>query len=144
MWVDEETVSVRISPYSPGGKVSAPLVTVSSLEELKHVPGEGMVVLLKGEIAREQLLPENFPFLDLPEHREIIDLLESRGFKAVKCATSYHPEMAWYPEKFCRILKEKCTPGIVHSIVIWTKFPGAILKKPYREVLAILISSMCI
>ncbi len=74
--------------------MSAPLVTVSSLEELKHVPGEGMVVLLKGEIAREQLLPKNFPFLDLPEHREIIDLLESRGFKAVKCATSYHPEMA--------------------------------------------------
>ena len=90
----EECFPVRISPYSVGGKVNAPLVTVSSVEELKQVAGEGMVVLLKGEIAREQLMPKNFPFLNLPEHREIIDLLERGGFKAVVCATSYHPEMA--------------------------------------------------
>ena len=94
LWVDEEYFPVRISPYSPGGKVSGPLVTVSSVEELKQVSGKGQVVLLKGEITREQLLPKNFPFLSLPEHREVIDLLENGGFKAVICATSYHPQMA--------------------------------------------------
>jgi len=49
---------------------------------------------------------------------------------------SRRTEMAWYPEKFCHILKEKYTPEIVHSIIIWTKFPGAILKNPYKEVLS--------
>lgn len=92
--VDGEHFSVKVSPYSPGGEVSAPLIAVSSAEELKKVRGEGKVLLLKGEIAREQLLPKNFPFLDLPQHREIIDLLEKGGFKAIICATSYHPEMA--------------------------------------------------
>jgi len=92
--VNEGNFSVNISPYSPGGRVNAPLVAVSSLEELKQARGEGKVVLLKGEIAREQLLPKNFPFFQLPEHRQIIDLLESGGFKAVICATSYNPEVA--------------------------------------------------
>ncbi len=92
--VDGEDFSVMVSPYSRGGKVSAPLVTLSSVEELKQVEGEGKVILLKGEIAREQLLPKNFPFFNLSEHKEIIDLLESGIAKAVICATSYNPEMA--------------------------------------------------
>ncbi len=92
--VDGETFPVQISPYSLEGKVSAPLCTVSTVDELKQVDGKGKIVLLKGEIARKQLLPKSFPFLDLPEHREIIELLESRGFKAVIAATSYNPEMA--------------------------------------------------
>ncbi len=91
---DGEAFPVQISPYSPEGKVCAPLCTVSTVDELKQVDGEGKIVLVKGEIAREQLLPKSFPFLDLPEHREITELLENKGFKAVIAATSYNPEMA--------------------------------------------------
>ncbi len=92
--VEGETFPVLISPYCPGGRVRAPLCTASTVDELKQIDGEGKVVLLKGEIAQEQLLPKNFPFLDLPEHRQILDLLGNKGFRAVISATSYNPEMA--------------------------------------------------
>jgi len=54
LWVDKENFHVRISPYSPGGKVSGSLVTASSVEDLKQVSGKDKVILLKGESAREQ------------------------------------------------------------------------------------------
>jgi len=49
---------------------------------------------------------------------------------------SRRTDMAWYPETFCRILEEKYSPEKVHTIVVWTKFPKAILTDPYLSVLS--------
>jgi len=44
--------------------------------------------------------------------------------------------VAWFPERFCRVLSENHPPEAVHTVVVWTKFPGTLLKSPYREVLS--------
>ncbi|MGI9951948.1 DUF1848 family protein [Moorellaceae bacterium AZ2] len=49
---------------------------------------------------------------------------------------SRRTDMAWFPEQFCRILLEKHPPETVHTVVVWTKFPEALLRNPYREVLS--------
>jgi aminopeptidase YwaD len=85
------------SPYSLGCQVSGRLAVASTVEELAAVPdarAEGEVLLLRGEVAREQLMPKNFRFYNPEEHQRIIRLLETRGPQAILCATSRNPEMA--------------------------------------------------
>ncbi|WP_243137654.1 DUF1848 family protein [Desulfofundulus thermobenzoicus] len=41
----------------------------------------------------------------------------------------------WHAEKFITILQQKYPPADVHTVVLWTKFPQAILTAPYRDVL---------
>jgi len=49
---------------------------------------------------------------------------------------SRRTDPAWFPEKFCAVLLEKYPPETVHTIVIWTKFPGVLLQNPYRDLLS--------
>lgn len=79
---------VFASPYSLGCQVKAPMVVVSSLEKLTSAEISQKVVLLRGEIAREQLMPKNFPFYNPDHHRLIIQLLEEKKPKAIVAATS--------------------------------------------------------
>jgi aminopeptidase YwaD len=60
-----------VSPYSLGCEVQAPLVAVSTLEELESVQASGKLLLVRGELAREQLMPKNFPFYNPEEHQRI-------------------------------------------------------------------------
>jgi len=57
-----EAFEVRPSPYSLGVRTDAPLAVVSTVEELEAVDAADRVLLVRGEIAREQLMPVNFPF----------------------------------------------------------------------------------
>lgn len=82
------------SPYSPGCSVAAPLVVVSTFSELEAVKLQGKIVLLRGEIAREQLMPKNFPFYNPEDHKRIIRLLEEKQPEAIIAATSRNPELA--------------------------------------------------
>jgi aminopeptidase YwaD len=50
--------------------------------------------MLHGEIAREQLMPKNFPFYNPDKHRQIIHLLETNHPAAVISASGRNPEMA--------------------------------------------------
>jgi aminopeptidase YwaD len=82
------------SPYSLGCNVSAPLTVVSTADELEAAEIAGAIVLLRGEIAKEQLMPKNFPFYNPDEHRRIISLLESKAPRAIIAATTRNPELA--------------------------------------------------
>ncbi len=42
----------------------------------------------------------------------------------------------WYPEAICRALSTRYPPERVHTVVLITKFPGAILGAPLRSALA--------
>lgn len=79
---------VFVSPYSLGCQVKAPMVVVSTVEELASAEISQKVVLLRGEIAREQLMPKNFPFYNPDHHRLIIQLLEAKEPTAIVAATS--------------------------------------------------------
>ncbi|HKJ27232.1 MAG TPA: M28 family peptidase, partial [Anaerolineales bacterium] len=85
---------VHASPYSLGIEVTAPLVVVSSREELGSADCAEKILLLKGEITQEQLMPKNFPFYNPDHHQAIYRLLESKQPAAIVTATGRNPELA--------------------------------------------------
>jgi aminopeptidase YwaD len=92
--IDGLSFEVLVSPYSLGCDVEEELLSVSSVEELKRVDIEGKVVLLLGEIAKEQLMPKNFVFYNPEEHQQIISLLEKGRPKAIISATGRNAALA--------------------------------------------------
>jgi aminopeptidase YwaD len=87
------TIDVQSNPYSPAGDVRGQITDVDraeALEELSTAAGE--ILALRGQLAREQWFPAAFPFLDLPEHRRLRELLQRLSPAAV-IAISDH----WQP-----------------------------------------------
>jgi aminopeptidase YwaD len=84
----------HVSPYSLGCEVRGPLVVASDLDTLEAVDGEGAILFLHGEIAKEQLMPKNFPFYNPDAHKRIIRALEQCNPLALIAATTRDPEMA--------------------------------------------------
>jgi aminopeptidase YwaD len=82
------------SPFSPGCDTRAPLVVIPTVEALQSAEIGGKIVLLRGEIAREQLMPKNFTFYNPDHHKRIIGLLEKKGPAAIIAATGRDPQLA--------------------------------------------------
>ena len=87
------------SPYSLGCHVSAPLIVAATVDELEAVDAFGRILLLRGDLATEQLMPKNFPFYNPDHHKRIIQLLEAKQPQAIIAATSRNPDLvgALYP-----------------------------------------------
>lgn len=83
-----------VSPYSPNCQIKAPFIVLSTVEELAAVEVSDKIILLHGEIAREQLMPKKFPFYNPDEHQRIIQLLETKKPFAIIAATTRNPELA--------------------------------------------------
>ncbi len=96
---NEEAFEVHASPYTLGCDVTAELITVSTPEDLEHINCEGKILLMKGMICSEQLMPKNFVFYNPEHHQRIIALLESRKPAVIITATERKPEQvgALYP-----------------------------------------------
>jgi aminopeptidase YwaD len=92
--INGEQFQVRVGPFTLGCQAQAPLVVVSTVEELESADVQDKILLLRGEIAREQLMPKNFPFYNPDEHKRIITLLETKKPRAVLTATGRNPESA--------------------------------------------------
>jgi aminopeptidase YwaD len=75
------------SPYSKGVSLEAEIISVGSLQELKECNPGGKLLLLWGELSKEQLMPKNFVFYNPQRHQEIISLLETKSPAAILCAT---------------------------------------------------------
>jgi aminopeptidase YwaD len=88
------TFRVMVSPYSIGTKTIAELVTASTIPELETLDPEGKIILLYGELTKEQLMPKNFVFYNPEHHRKIISLLENGGAKAIIAATGRNAPVA--------------------------------------------------
>jgi aminopeptidase YwaD len=80
-------VALLTGPYTLPVDVVAPLVVADSLATLEATDVGGCIVLLHGDIARDQLLPRGFDFLDEPGHRRIYALLEDGGAVGIIGAT---------------------------------------------------------
>jgi aminopeptidase YwaD len=85
---------VQVGAFSPGCQGQAPLVVASTVQELESADVCDKILLLRGEIAREQLMPKNFPFYNPNEHKRIVSLLENKRPLAVLTATGRNPESA--------------------------------------------------
>jgi aminopeptidase YwaD len=58
-----------------------------TVEALEVAEISDRIVLLRGEITREQLMPKNFPFYNPAHHQRIIQLLETKQPRAIITAT---------------------------------------------------------
>lgn len=92
--VGDREFEAAVSPYSLGCSVEAPLARASSLAELEGGEVTGKILLLSGDIAREQLMPKNFVFYNPPEHRKIVALLERKRPAAIVSATGRNSALA--------------------------------------------------
>ncbi len=97
--VREQHFTAHPSPYTLGCQASALLTVVSTVDELEAADITGTILLLRGEITKEQLMPKNFPFYNPDEHKRIIHLLETKAPQAIIAATTRDPQMvgAMYP-----------------------------------------------
>jgi aminopeptidase YwaD len=84
---------VFISPYSMGCDIAAELTTVSTLEELETCQCQGRILLMKGAICAEQLMPKEFGFYNPDHHKRIYSLLEEKNPAAIITATERKPEL---------------------------------------------------
>lgn len=82
------------SPYSLGCDVRGALAAASSVAQLEAAQLGGKVLLLRGDIAKEQLMPKNFTFYNPDEHKRIVALLEAKRPLAIIAATGRNPELA--------------------------------------------------
>ena len=85
---------VFTGPYSLPFSGSRRIVTVSDTAGLEKADLEDKIVLLYGEIAREQLMPKNFVFYNPEEHQRIIALLEKGKPAAIISATGRNSALA--------------------------------------------------
>jgi len=94
LYCGEAGFQVYVSPYSLGCAVEGQLMSISNIEELERLNFAGSLVLLHGDIAKEQLMPKNFVFYNPEEHQRIISLLEKGQPKAIICATGRNAALA--------------------------------------------------
>lgn len=94
LYLEGESLEAFASPYSLGCRATAPLVVASSIAELETLQATGKIVLLHGEIAKEQLMPKNFTFYNPDHHKHIIRQLETKSPLAIIAITSRNPELA--------------------------------------------------
>jgi aminopeptidase YwaD len=92
--VGDTSFPVQVSPYSVGGRATGPLVVVSTVAELAAAKPAGKILLVRGDLTREQLMPKNFTFYNPEQHQQIIHLLETKAPLAIIAATSRNPELA--------------------------------------------------
>ena len=86
----------QVLPVLPGPFTSActgtgEMIFVETLPELRQSELSGKIVVLKGEIAGEPIMPKDYPFYYPDEHREINELLEAKKPLAILAITGKHP-----------------------------------------------------
>lgn len=89
--IGETRVAAHPGPFSPPADGAGPLVEVSSAEQLSGLSARGAVLLLHGDIAKEQFTPREYPWYANPEHAAILDTLEALGPLAIVAATGKNP-----------------------------------------------------
>jgi aminopeptidase YwaD len=77
----------------------AELISVSAIEQLESTNCEGKILLMRGAISSEQLMPKSFVFYNPEHHQKIIALLERWAPAGIITATERKPERvgALYP-----------------------------------------------
>jgi len=89
-----EKFKVFVSPYSLGCDTRGKLIAVKNLEELQQKNINGKIVLLYGEIGKEQLMPKNFIFYNPESHQKIVATLENKKPSAIISATGRNAALA--------------------------------------------------
>lgn len=83
----ETTIILFASPFSVGFEGEGELVIIGSRAALKEAELKEKIVVLCEEITRQAVQPKNYPFYYPDEDKELIELLEEKGPKAILTCT---------------------------------------------------------
>ena len=97
--VTGKPIPAHTGPYSLSCDCDEQLCVAGTVAELKAANVQGKLLMLRGELVAEQLMPKNFPFYNPDSHRRIVRLVEEKAPAAVIGVTGKNPGLAgaWYP-----------------------------------------------
>ncbi|MFW5797998.1 MAG: M28 family peptidase [Spirochaetota bacterium] len=84
-------VPIQPGPFSAPLRGEFPVAVVETLDDLRSRVVADHLLLVRGELAAEPLMPRDFPFYYPDEHREILDLLLDTRPACVLALTGKHP-----------------------------------------------------
>jgi aminopeptidase YwaD len=84
---------LRAGPYSLPADLTAPLAVMGSVDQLEAINTTGLVLLLVGDLVREQLTPKKYPFYQWESHSRIVGAIEKAAPVAVIAATGRSSEL---------------------------------------------------
>ena len=83
--------AIHPGPFSAPLDRDLPVAMVATEEELRSRDVAGHLLVIRGELAGEPLMPRDFPFYFPDEHAEFLDLLSQKQPAAVLAMTGRHP-----------------------------------------------------
>ena len=120
--IENQFYQVFPSPYSRGAEIQAELLAASTLMELEDLDCTGKLLLLFGDLCREQLMPKNFVFYNPERHKQIISLLEEKSPSAILCSTSRNAALE-LPSAASSLTWSITSPAIFSDICLLTGKP---------------------
>ena len=78
-----QAIEVMPSPYSLGCDVYGSIAIASTLEGLESINAKGRILVIRGSLAKEQLMPKGFVFYNPDHHKKTVSLLEGSDAKAI-------------------------------------------------------------
>jgi aminopeptidase YwaD len=90
--VGDEMVKAYVGPYNESCQVTGPFKMASTIEELANIDAAGHILVLHGELCKEQLTAKSFVFYNPEHHQQIIALLEEKKPLAIIAVTGRNPE----------------------------------------------------
>ncbi len=91
------TYEIHPGPFSPPANGKLPVVSVSTVHELRTATVAGKLLVIRGSLAATPFMPKDFPFYYPDDHKEIIDLIQEKNPAAVLALTGKHPMCGWDP-----------------------------------------------
>lgn len=92
LMVGNEAIKAFIGPYNESCQISGRFQTASTLDQLASIEVTDQILVLCGELCREQLAAKNFVFYNPLHHQQIIRLLEQKNPLAIVAITGCNPE----------------------------------------------------
>jgi aminopeptidase YwaD len=89
--VGGEAVGAFVGPYNESFQITAPFKMASTIDELANTDAADHILVLHGELCKEQLAPKNFVFYNPEHHQQIIALLEEKNPLAIIAVTGCNP-----------------------------------------------------
>ncbi|WP_406661142.1 M28 family metallopeptidase [Methanolobus sp. ZRKC3] len=89
--IEDEKFKIEPCPFSRPYEGEGEIVVIEEPDALKEGNLKGKILLLKGNIAKEPLMPKDFPFYYPKEHERIIEGLLKTEACAIIAATGKHP-----------------------------------------------------
>ncbi len=89
-----EAFAAFVGPYSVSCDATALLVDATGLDDLERKDIRGKLLLIHGDLAKEQIMPKGFEWYNPDEHRRTVALLEQVQPAAIIAATAKNPGLA--------------------------------------------------